>query len=192
MLTFVRKVLEKEEEGIVMKGLFHIYTGEGKGKTTAALGMALRAFGSGLRVLYCQFLKSGDSGEHQALALLGERLTVLQYKSVKGFIKNMRPEEQERVYAEQRLLFERVRQETAGGRYDLVILDEILPAVDMGILSEEEVSDFIRERPPQVELVFTGRNAPAGLTGLADYVSEIVKRKHPYDRGVGMRKGIEY
>jgi len=175
-----------------MRGLFHIYTGDGKGKSTAALGLALRAYGNGMRILYCQFLKSGDSSELQALALLQERLTILQYKPVKGFYKKMCVAEQERVCAEQRELFARVQTETGSGKYDVVILDEIINALSLGILSEDEVCAFIRERPPEVELVFTGRNALPRLLDLADYASDIVKIKHPYEKGIGMRKGIEY
>jgi cob(I)alamin adenosyltransferase len=175
-----------------MRGLFHIYTGTGKGKTTAALGLALRAYGQGKRILYCQFLKSGDSGEHEALNLLNERLTVVHSKPVKGFLAKMLQEEQEEVQLEQRKLFEKVVFQAASGEYDLVILDEAIPALNEGILSQEQVGAFIKERPENVELVFTGRGAPAELIELADYVSEIVKIKHPYDQGVPMRKGIEY
>jgi len=177
---------------VKIKGLFHIYMGDGKGKSTAALGLALRAYGNGMRVLYSQFLKSGESSEHQALALLKDRLTVLQYKTVKGFYKNLSPKDQEKVCSEQRQLFQNIVTETASGTYQLVILDEVIHAINMGILSEEEVCHFIRQRPLEVELVFTGRNASAELIDLADYVSDIVKRKHPYDQGIGMRKGIEY
>lgn len=175
-----------------MRGLFHIYTGEGKGKTTAALGLALRAYGRGLKILYCQFLKSGNSGEFEGLALLKEGLTILNPPPIKGFLANMSPEEQEKVYQEQRQFFYEVAEQAGRGGYDLVILDEIIHVLNKGILSEEQVCTFIKERPEKMELVFTGRGTSEKLIELADYVSEVVKVKHPYDQGVGMRKGIEY
>lgn len=175
-----------------MKGLFHIYTGEGKGKSTAALGLALRAYGRGLTVLYCQFLKSGNSGEHEGLSLLKDHVTVIKSQPLKGFIFNMKPEERDKVYQEQRQLFTEVIAETQKAEYDLVILDEAVIAYNMGILPAEEVKTFITGRPEKMELVFTGRGATEDLIDLADYVSEVVKIKHPYDQGIGMRKGIEY
>ena len=175
-----------------MRGLFHIYTGEGKGKTTAALGLALRAYGQGLKIIYCQFLKSGSSGEYEGLGLLKKQLTLVKAPPVKGFLPHMQPEERERVHREQRQLFADTVDQAINGEYDLAILDEAVIAYELGILPKEEVLKFIKERPEKMELVFTGRNAPAELIGLADYVSEVVKVKHPYDQGIGMRKGIEY
>lgn len=175
-----------------MEGLFHIYMGDGKGKSTAALGLALRAYGSGMDILYSQFLKAGDSSEHKALKLLQDHLSVIQNKTVKGFYFNLRPEEQEQVRCEQRELFQKVTEEMSTGKYQLVILDEVLHAINLGILNKQEVCHAVQERPKGVELVFTGRNAPSCLLDLADYVSEIVKLKHPYDQGIKMRKGIEY
>ena len=174
-----------------MSGLFHIYTGDGKGKTSAALGLLLRASGYGMKILYCQFLKSGDSGEHKALTAL-DNVTVLFSKSIKGFIRNMQPHEQEIVRQEQQQLFKKVESLVAEQGYDLVVLDEIINALNMEILSEQEVADFIIKRGNNVELVFTGQNAPAKLINQADYVSNIVKIKHPYDSGIEMRGGIEY
>lgn len=175
-----------------MRGLFHIYTGEGKGKSTAALGLALRAYGQGLRILYCQFLKSGNSGEHEGLALLKDRLRVVKSLPLKGFIANLQPEEREKVFQEQRQLFAEIVNLAMTGEYDLVILDEAVVAYDLGILPAQEVQGFIKGRPENMELVFTGRSASPELIDLADYVSEVVKVKHPYDQGIGMRKGIEY
>lgn len=175
-----------------MKRLFHIYTGEGKGKTTAALGLALRAYGQGLNILYTQFLKSGDSGEYEGLALLKDHLTVIKSPSVRGFISDMQPDERERFCREQRELFAEVVAQVLARQYDLVILDEAVLAYDLGILATEDVLKFIKERPQTMELVFTGRGGSDELISLADYVSEIVKVKHPYDQGIEMRKGIEY
>jgi cob(I)alamin adenosyltransferase len=154
-----------------MRGLFHIYTGDGKGKSTAALGLALRAYGNGMRILYCQFLKSGDSSELQALALLQEHLTILQYKPVKGFYKKMCVAEQERVCAEQRELFARGQTETGSGKYDVVILDEIINALSLGILSEDEVCAFIRERHPKWN--WFHRSMPCQDAGSADMLQTL-------------------
>ncbi|KUO59416.1 MAG: hypothetical protein APF84_07595 [Gracilibacter sp. BRH_c7a] len=175
-----------------MKGLFHIYTGEGKGKTTAALGLALRAYGQGFKILYCQFLKSGDSGEYKGLDLFNDNLTVIKSQPVRGFIWNMQPEERERICQEQSDLFAKVVSQAETGEYNLVILDEAVLAYELGILKTEEVQRFIQNRPQTLELVFTGRGNSQDLIALADYVSEIVKIKHPYDQGIEMRKGIEY
>jgi cob(I)alamin adenosyltransferase len=175
-----------------MKGLFHIYTGEGKGKTTAALGLALRAYGRGLKILYCQFLKSGNSGEHQALVRLQDLVQFVKAPPLKGFFNDLAAGERERVCGEQRRLFTEVAELAMTGEYDLLIMDEAVVAYNLGILRTQEVEDFIKGRPEKLELVITGRGASEHLIALADYVSEIVKVKHPYDRGIKMRKGIEF
>lgn len=175
-----------------MKGCFHIYTGQGKGKTTAALGMVLRAYGRGFRILYCQFLKSGNSGEHKGLARLQDLVHVIKAPPLKGFLSNLSEAEQEEDGRQQRELFSEAVRQALAGEYDLVIMDEAVVAYVLGILPADEVISFIKNRPEKMELVFTGRDAPPELIDLADYVSEVVKVKHPYDRSIKMRKGIEY
>jgi len=145
-----------------------------------------------LKTLYCQFLKSGTSGEYEGLALLREHIHVVKAPPFKGFLSELSPEEKAKATEEQRQLFAEVVTLTQSGEYDLVIMDEAVVAYNFGILAIAEVQEFIKGRPEKVELVFTGRDAPQELIDLADYVSEIVKIKHPYDRGVKIRKGIEY
>lgn len=175
-----------------MKGLFHIYTGDGKGKSTAALGLALRAYGRGLKILYCQFLKSGQSGELKGLALLDQHLTVVKAESVRGFLCQMDKGEYKKVCRDQRLLFSKLAQFCATGEYNLAILDEAVTVLNQGIISLHEITEFIKQRPQDLEVVFTGRDAPEELIALADYVSEIKKIKHPYDQEIGPRRGIEF
>lgn len=169
------------------KGLIQIYTGNGKGKTTAALGLAMRAKGAGLKVLLAQFLKGRDTGELESLRKLG--IPVIR-SDVRKFIPYMNPDELEKCKTEQGRCFEDVRREA--GSYDLVVLDEIFGAISTGMVDKSEAAQFVRSKPEQTEIVLTGRNAPAEFIELADYVSEIQSVKHPYDKGIGARRGIEF
>lgn len=169
------------------KGLIHIYTGNGKGKTTAALGLAVRAKGAGLKVLIAQFLKGRDTGELESLRKLG--IPVIR-SDMRKFIPYMSPDELKKCKTEQGRCFEDVRREA--GSYDLVVLDEIFGAISTGMIDESEAAQFVRNKPEQTEIVLTGRNAPDEFIELADYVSEIESVKHPYGKGIGARRGIEF
>lgn len=170
-------------------GLVQVYTGGGKGKTTAALGLALRAWGRGLRICIIQFMKHGDDyGEVVALRKLGA-IEISQFGRDKLIHKGRHTKEDERLAHEG---LEKAREALASGRYDLVIMDEINVVVDFGILQADEVLEVVRARAGEVEVVLTGRNAPEEIIHEADLVTEMVMRKHPYDRGVMARKGIEY
>lgn len=167
-------------------GLVHVYTGDGKGKTTAALGLAMRASGQGLRVLFLQFLKGYPRcGEHR-LAEQHDLFKVVQPATASAF--RARPEEA-RAQALRTLDLAR---EVLGGDYDLVVLDEVITAVKLGSLTTDEVLALVRERSLGVELVLTGRGAPEEIIEAADLVTEMVKVKHPYERGVKARRGIEF
>lgn len=172
------------------RGLIHLYCGDGKGKTTAAMGLALRAVGHGFHVGVVQFLKDGDSGELTPLASL-PGVRVLSGKGIKGFSFRMTEGEKEMVkqYHEKHL------GEAIGwcreGWCDLLILDEVVDAVNSGLLSKEILLDFLQEKPPALEVALTGRNPEKELVDLADYYSEVRKIKHPYDRGITAREGIE-
>ncbi len=165
----------------------HIYTGDGKGKTTAALGLTLRAVGAGWRVLFVQFLKKGDFSELRALRLLGDQVDILQFGSGK-FVRGLPGAADMRRAADG-------LEKTAGlihsGRYDMAVLDEINVAVAMGVLEERAVLDFIDTCPGNVELVLTGRGATDGLKMRADLVSECRMIKHYYQKGIKARIGIE-
>lgn len=174
-----------------MQGLVHIYTGDGKGKTTAALGLGVRACGRGLRVLLVQFLKGENSGELQVLQHLGPAFEVWNSSTPK-FVRNMNDAERREAQEAHRKLWQRVAAAGLSGEKDLIILDEAMAALAHQYLSLGDVIRFIKERPEQVEIVMTGRNAPPELVELADYVSEIRAVKHPYEKGIPARRGIEF
>lgn len=168
-------------------GRIHIYTGDGKGKTTAALGLALRAYGAGLKVMVVQFLKGRDTGELGPLARLG--IPVVR-SSVEKFIPDMTPAEREECRKEQHACLEEARK--AAAACDLLVLDEAIGAAASGMIGPQELLHFVQNKPAHTELVLTGRGAPSELIALADYVSEIRSVKHPYDKGVPARRGIEF
>ncbi len=171
-------------------GLVHIYCGEGKGKTTCSVGLTVRASGYGLHVLFMQFLKSGDSSELKVLRSLSG-VEVLGTKPIKKFSFQMTEEEKEetrRVNAEQ---FADMVKMLEHDHYDMLVLDETLGAIEAGLLDEQIIVDFLKNRPAQLEVVLTGRYPSDQLLELADYVSRIDKVKHPYDKGIPARAGIE-
>jgi len=169
------------------RGYVQVYTGEGKGKTTAALGLALRAAGSGLRVLFCQFMKKGTYGEVRALTRFGDRVSVRQYG--RGRFVGKTPDPADRAAAERGL--RDARGLMASGSYDLVILDEINVALHYGLVSLDDVLGLIREKLKAIELVLTGRNAHEAVIEEADLVTEMRAIKHYYAQGVKARRGIE-
>ncbi|MDR2632888.1 MAG: cob(I)yrinic acid a,c-diamide adenosyltransferase [Treponema sp.] len=171
-----------------MSGLIHLYIGDGKGKTTAAVGLSVRAAGRDKQVLFAQFLKSSLTGELRSLEKLGVR--VIRSTLAFGFTHQMNEETQARCRAEQGQILDRVR-EALYGEADLLVLDEVLDALTTGMLDEGDLRSLVESKASELELVLTGRNPPAWLLDAADYVSEIKKRKHPYDRGVPARIGIE-
>ena len=170
------------------KGYVHVYTGDGKGKTTAALGMALRAAGAGLKVLIIQFMKGQHYSEITSLERLADHIEVMQT----GRSRCIRREEVEDVDREEaaRGLY-RARQALVESDVDMLILDEILVAHWFGLVSTKEILALIQDRPPAVELILTGRRAPAEIVQQADLVTEMLEIKHYYTAGVQARKGIE-
>jgi cob(I)alamin adenosyltransferase len=171
------------------KGYVQVYTGNGKGKTTAALGLALRAAGHGLRTYIGQFLKGQAYGELVAARKLGPWITIEQFGR-KGFVHvTDNPDEEDIRRA--RAGLEKCRQAMLSGRFTIVILDEINVALHFRLLGEEKIHAFLDGRPAQVEVVLTGRYAPASLLRRADLVTEMKDKKHYYARGVRARRGIE-
>lgn len=169
-------------------GLLQVYTGEGKGKTTAALGLALRAWGHGLRVGVVQFMKRGeDYGEVLALRKMG--IEVFQFGSGKLIAKGKHC--QDDLDCAKRAL-DLSRSLLRSGEFDLLILDEVNVALYFGLIDIEEVLGALRQRDSGVEVVCTGRNAPEELKREADLVTVMTVEKHPYDEGLEARKGIEY
>ncbi|SFU42355.1 cob(I)yrinic acid a,c-diamide adenosyltransferase [Clostridium sp. DSM 8431] len=171
-------------------GLIHIYTGDGKGKTTSSVGLAVRALGAGLNVVFCQFLKSGTSSELNILKDL-DNLILVQGEGVKGFVKYMSEEEVKHVTKMHDEMLLKCISLCKEGKCDMLILDEIMAAVNLNVVSYDVLLDFLRNKPENVEIVMTGRNPKEELIDLADYVSEIRKIKHPFDEGINARYGVE-
>jgi len=170
-----------------MKGYIHVYTGNGKGKTTAALGLALRAAGANMKVYIAQFVKGMKYSETSALAKLQEFITVKQYGR-KGFI-NRDPDKKD-IQAAREGLHE-VREIMRSGEYQMIILDEANIATSYNLFSVDELLDFIEAKAEGVELVITGRTADPRVIEKADLVTEMKEIKHYYQKGVKARRGIE-
>ncbi len=169
------------------KGYVHIYTGDGKGKTTASIGLALRASGAGMKVFIAQFLKAKASTEFIPLATLSDSITFAQYG--RDCLIKKKPTEEDKAIAQQGL--SESRQAIMSGSYDLVILDEANVAVWFDLLSVDDLIDLIRKKPLHVELVITGRKANPRVIEAADLVTEMKEIKHYYTQGVSARHGIE-
>ncbi len=175
------------------QGRIQLYTGGGKGKTTAALGLSLRAIGSGFRVYFVQFLKpeSAVSGEMNIARRLAPQLKLVRL-SDDSFLGRISEEVQKRNSALYAKELDNIKKLMQAGEYDIFILDESVNALNLGLIDWRQIEGLIKIKPPQVELIFTGQPAPPQLIELADLVSNIEMIKHPYQQGVGARAGIEY
>jgi len=168
-------------------GLVHIYTGNGKGKTTAAFGLAVRMLGSGGKVAIVQFLKAPKVyGEQRKIEECG---ALIESFGLPGFVHGEPTEEE--IDAAKRAL-ERAKELVSSGEWDLVVLDEVCVALGFKMLDTGEVEELIKGKAPKTELVLTGRYCPEELFELADYVTEMREIKHPYRRGTLARRGVEY
>lgn len=174
-----------------MSGFIHVYCGDGKGKTTAAVGLAVRAAGTGKRVLLVQFLKGRDTGELHSLAQIPE-ITVLRGKASEKFTFQMNERELQEVYDNQTKNLLTALEEARKGHCDLLILDEIMGALSTETVDEDLLKSLVLYKPEPLELVLTGRNPPDWIVEAADYVTRMEKVKHPYDRGIQARRGVEY
>jgi cob(I)alamin adenosyltransferase len=171
------------------KGIVQVYTGDGKGKTSAAFGLALRAVGRGLKVYVIQFIKGGfDYGELYVI----DKLPNIKLKAFgRGkFVIHKPPRKEDVKLAEE--AFKLAKEVVESGEYDMVILDEVNVALNLKLISLEEVLEFIKKKPKHVELVLTGRYAPNEIVEVADLVTEMREVKHPFKKGFQARKGIEY
>ena len=169
------------------QGHIQLYTGDGKGKTTAALGLALRAAGAGARVFIAQFAKGRPTAEMAALQRFADLITVKQYGRSRFIVGEPEPED---IQAAQQGL-EEAQKVITSGEYSLVILDEANVAVDLGLFSVEVLLAVVNAKPEHVELVITGRNAHKRIIDRADLVTEMRQIKHYYSKGVKARRGIE-
>jgi len=171
-------------------GLVQVYTGDGKGKTTACVGLAVRAVGAGLRVAFVQFVKGGRrSSELSMLEQLGVRVERPAEAST-GLLSAIGITDEDRGAAGEAWAI--AVEAIASGAYDVVVLDEACVALAHGMIDERVLLDALDGRPPHVEVVLTGRGAPAALVERADLVTEMRAWKHPFDRGIPARLGIEY
>jgi cob(I)alamin adenosyltransferase len=176
-----------EEKSGLTRGLVQVYTGDGKGKTTAALGLAVRAAGQGLRVVIVQFIKGlPDCGEHRFAEKYGA------FKIVQPFSGNAWRKPRAQLRAEAQETFLLAEKTLVSSEYDVVILDELVTSLRDGLVDEAQALALIDKKPPVVELVLTGRGAPPSLVKAADLVTEMLAIKHPYDEGVPGRRGIEF
>lgn len=171
------------------KGFIQIYTGNGKGKTTAALGQALRAAGAGLKTYIAQFMKEYPYSELNSLKLLSEFITIEQFCGDEFVYKRQLPDEAEIKKAVEGMNKAKTKMMSNG--YDIIILDEALVSVYFKLLTVEQLIDFINNKPSNVELILTGRYCPEPLIDMADLVTEMKEIKHYFTKGITSRKGIE-
>jgi len=186
-VTLAKVIMERDREKL--KGMIQVYTGTGKGKTTAALGLAMRALGHGLTVYIIQFMKGNIRyGELETARQLSPNVVIKQMGR-KTFVNRDNPDKIDIELAQK--AFELAREVITSGEYDIVVLDEINVAVDYGLISLETLLDLLDSRPPHVELILTGRDARKEVIERADLVTEMVEGKHYYGEGIHSREGIE-
>lgn len=178
-------------EGKPFKGCVHIYCGDGKGKTSAAIGLAVRAAGRKKTVLMARFLKHDDSGEVKGLSQI-QGIIVMPCEKNFGFFYQMTQDQKKEAKEYYGSLFRGAWTRAVEEGFDVLILDEIVAACRYGLVSEQEVIQELGRRPRKLEVALTGRDPSRKLVELADYVSRIRKEKHPFDRGEGAREGIEF
>ncbi|MEM2510925.1 MAG: cob(I)yrinic acid a,c-diamide adenosyltransferase [Candidatus Methanomethylicia archaeon] len=170
-------------------GLIEVYTGEGRGKTTAAFGLALRAVGHGMNVCIIQFMKYGDYGEIKAVERLKPNLKVVQFGN--GFINKYNIKNEDLINA--RKAIDYARKAILEGSYDIVILDEVNIALSLKLIDLNEVINILKNKPSHVEIILTGRYAPKEIIEIADLVTEFKEVKHPFkNKNLNARPGIEY
>ena len=170
--------------------MVHIYCGDGKGKTTCSMGLAVRSAGRGNRVVIAQFLKDGDSGERVVLGQV-PGVTLLEAPEKMKFTFTMNEEEKAAERVRQTEQFRRASGMALAGECDLLVLDEMCSAVSTGMVDLALVTDFLDRMPKELEVVMTGRNPHQDLQDRADYITEMKKIRHPYDKGVASRVGVE-
>ena len=170
--------------------MIHLYTGEGKGKTTAAVGLAVRHAGAGGRVAFIQFLKSTDSGEVSLLESI-PRITVLRNQVKHGFFVHLSDEQKQIITAEHNKNLQAARIMVSEQAITMLVLDELCSAYSLELIDRQDVDDLI-SHIGEVELIITGRDPDASFQQAADYITEMKRIRHPFDRGVSARKGVEF
>jgi len=173
------------------KGYVQVYTGEGKGKTTAALGLAFRAAGRGKKVLFIQFLKGIKTGEQISMGE-NENIEHIKMAETVRFFNTLTGEEQAELKSRTQREWKELRKRFEEDSMDVLVLDEIMAAMHHGLVEEEDVIEFIQNRPLQMEVILTGRSASKNILNEADLVTEMKNVKHYYHKGISSRIGIEY
>ena len=173
-----------------MKGLIHIYCGDGKGKTTAAMGLTVRALGAGMKVVLTQFMKGDYSSELKVLKTIPE-LQLVHCEKNFGFVWNMTEEEKAEAKIAYSNQFEKAVKLALETDADMLVMDEFMSCYELQFIDNEKALEFLKNKPEKLEVVLTGRNPGPELCEIADYISEVKKIKHPYDKGINSRKGIE-
>lgn len=173
------------------EGYVQVYTGNGKGKTTAAMGLAFRATGDGMEVKVVQFLKSWKTGELES-AKRFDNLEILRFEKVKGFTWELNEEELAQLKSEVRVGFDFVKGLVENRGCDILILDEVMASISGGFIGEDEIVELIEKKPKDMELILTGRNVPEKIMEKADLITEMREIKHYYKKGVPAREGIEF
>lgn len=171
--------------------LIQIYHGNGKGKTTAAVGQVIRASGSGFKVIFSSFLKDFSSGEIAILNKL-ENVEVFDKYKVENFIFTMNESEKAATKKQMQALFDEVKLKVINEKFTMVVFDEILDVLGLGWLDEDELIEFLTSLDENVEIVLTGRNPSDALCEVSDYITQMKCEKHPFDAGKAARKGIEF
>jgi len=178
--------------GKFKKGFIQIYTGDGKGKTTAALGLALRAAGNNYRVCMVQFLKTSRTGEIESAKKLEGNFKIYRFEKKKGFFWTLNDCEKEELKEEVKKAYEFCLKALENNTCDILIMDEVMAILSNRLLSVEEIIELIDKKPDNMELILTGRNVPEEILQKADLVTEMKNIKHYMDKGILAREGIEY
>jgi len=172
-------------------GLIHLYYGYGKGKTTSAIGLAIRAIGSDNKILFTSFLKDFLSGEFEIIKNHKSKIELFECSPVYKFYKDMTDEEKDFTKKSQHRVFLKTIEKAIKDNYDVLILDELIDLIDLECITVDEVVDFLKSKPSSLEVVITGHSENLKLIEISDYVTEFLCKKHPYYQGISARKGIE-
>ncbi len=173
-----------------MKGLIHIYCGDGKGKTTASIGLAVRAAGYGMKIVFTQFMKNNSSNELKILKQI-DNINMIFCDREFGFVWNMTEQEKEDAKKEYTKQFEKVIDYAVKNDCDMLVMDEFMSCFELQFIDNRKALEFLKNKPEKLEIILTGRNPSDELCEIADYITEMKKIKHPFDNGVNARNGIE-
>lgn len=178
--------------GKLSKGYVQVYTGNGKGKTTAAVGLGVRAAGDGYNVFMVQFLKSGSTGELESIKKLSPNFKIFRFEKKRGFFWTLNDEEKAELKLEIQEAYRFCLDTLKNNECDILIMDEIMGALSNELISKKQILQLIAAKPYNMELILTGRNVPEDIVDKADLVTEMREIKHYFSKGVPAREGIEY